>query len=115
MKLPEHPVFIANFSVNMNKSIDGLCLIISGVLGKNPTEPGLYVFLNHARNRVKILYWERNGFCLWYKRLEKEKFKFPPQEGEIIRLEPRQLAWLLAGLDFTKLQGHQRLNYSIFG
>jgi len=45
MHLPEYPVYVANFPVNMNKSIDGLCLTISGVLGKNPTETALYVFL----------------------------------------------------------------------
>jgi len=115
MKFPEYPVYLASFSVDMRKSIDGLCLLVSGMLDKNPIEPALYVFCNKGRNKIKILYWDRNGFCLWYKRLEKEKFKLPIQTGAIYTLESRQLEWLLSGLDFTKLKGHQRLNYSSFG
>jgi transposase len=115
MNLPEYPVYLASFAVDMRKSIDGLCLLVSGGLNKNPTEPALYVFCNKGRNKIKILYWDRNGFCLWYKRLEKEKFKVPIQNGEVFNLEPRQLEWLLSGLDFTKLKGHKRLNYSAFG
>jgi len=114
MHLPEYPVYVANFPVNMNKSIDGLCLTISGVLGKNPTETALYVFFNKSRNRVKIFYWDFNGFCIWHKRLEKEKFKVPSSTSDVFSLEPRQLEWLLSGLDLTKLKGHQRLNYSGF-
>ena len=114
MNFPSHPIYVANFPINMNKSIDGLCLTISGVLGKNPTEPALYVFFNKFYNRVKIFYWDTNGFCVWYKRLEKEKFKVPCLSGETFSLEPCQLEWLLSGLDFTKLKGHKRLEYSIF-
>jgi len=114
MNFPQHPVYVANFPINMNKSIDGLCALVSGVLGKNPTEPALYVFFNKFYNRVKIFYWEQNGFCVWYKRLEKEKFKVPSASDEIFTLEQRQLDWLLAGLDLSKLKAHKRLEYTIF-
>lgn len=114
MNFPSHPIYVANFPINMNKSIDGLCLIISDILGQNPAEPALYVFFNKFYNRVKIFYWDNNGFCVWYKRLEKEKFKVPNLSGKTFSLEPRQLEWLLSGLDFTKLKGHKSLKYTMY-
>ena len=111
----DQKVYLANFAVDMRKSIDGLSLLVSGHLQQNPTNGAWYVFCNRYRNKIKILYWDRNGFCLWYKRLERERFKLPKLNGEVYTLEPHQLEWLLSGLDFTKLQGHQSLQYSAFG
>ncbi|MCX7123083.1 MAG: IS66 family insertion sequence element accessory protein TnpB [Gammaproteobacteria bacterium] len=107
-------VYLASFAVDMRKSIDGLSILVSSHLEQNPTDGALYVFCNRSRNKIKILYWDRNGFCLWYKRLERQRFHLPkPTEG-IYTLEAQQLEWLLSGLDFTCLQGHKRLSYSAF-
>jgi transposase len=57
------------------------------------------------------LYWDHNGFCLWHKRLEKHKFKWPNTRQDVITIGAKQLSWLLAGLDFTS--AHQRLQYSV--
>lgn len=107
-------VYLANFSVDMRKSIDSLSILISDHLAYNPGDGALYVFCNRQRNKIKILYWDHNGFCLWYKRLERERFKLPKQNGEVYTLESRQLEWLLSGLDFTDLKGHERLFYAVF-
>lgn len=64
--------------VDFRKSIDGLSALVELDIKAAVFDPVLFVFLNRARNRVKILYWERNGFCLWLKRLEAERFKAPP-------------------------------------
>lgn len=56
----------------MRKSIDGLAGIVENELELNPLEPALFVFCNRGRDKIKILYWENNGFVLWYKRLEKQ-------------------------------------------
>lgn len=62
------------------------------------------------RNRVKILYWERNGFCLWLKRLESERFKTSPDESdEAIVLSVQELNWLLDGFDLWRNRPHQVL------
>ena len=107
-------VYLASFAVDMRKSIDGLSILVSSHLEQNPTDGALYVFCNRSRNKIKILYWDRNGFCLWYKRLERQRFQLPkPTEG-IYTLEAQQLEWLLSGLDFSRLKGHQRLSYSAF-
>jgi len=107
-------VYLASFAVDMRKSIDGLSILVSSHLAQNPTDGALYVFCNRGRNKIKILYWDRNGFCLWYKRLERQRFKFPKQNEGAYTLEAQQLEWLLSGLDFTQLQGHQRHAYSAF-
>ncbi len=57
-------------------------------------------------------YWERNGFCLWQKRLEKHRFTWPESEREVLELGPRELGWLLEGLDPLQTRGHSRLEYS---
>ena len=72
--------------------------------------PGTFVFLNRSRNRVKILYWERNGFCLWLKRLESERFKTSPHvTDEAIVLSVQELNWLLDGFDLWRNRPHQVL------
>ena len=115
MLLPNKAVYLANFVVDMRKSIDGLSMLVSSHLQKSPGNGGLYVFFNRQRNKVKILYWDRNGFCVWYKRLERQRFKLPKPNYQVYTLETHQLEWLLSGLDFTKLQGHRSLEYSVFG
>lgn len=73
-------------------------------------DPVLFVFLNKLRNRVKILYWERNGFCLWLKRLESERFKTSPDvTDEAIVLTVQELNWMLNGFDLWRNRPHQVL------
>jgi len=62
---------------------------------------------------VKILYWERSGFCMWQKRLEKARFKWPRKaESDVIILSGQQLNWLLDGYDVMRFKPHERLHYS---
>ncbi|MFH6588721.1 IS66 family insertion sequence element accessory protein TnpB [Pseudomonas kulmbachensis] len=73
-------------------------------------DPVLFVFFNKPRNRVKILYWERNGFCLWHKRLESERFKTSPDANDkAIILTVLELNWLLDGFDLWRNRTHQVL------
>jgi transposase len=65
-------------SDDFRKFIDGLAALVELDIKVAVFDPVLFVFLNKPRNRVKILYWERNGFCLWLKRLESERFKTSP-------------------------------------
>ena len=106
-------IFFYTIPVDMRRSIDGLSIIVSQHLNREPTNGALYVFFNKPRDKLKILYWQRNGFYLWYKRLEKERFKVPLSQG-ILMLTFQQLRWLLDGLDYTKVQGHKSLSYKAF-
>lgn len=78
----------------------------------DPFSGHLFVFCNRSQTIIKILYWERNGFCLWQKRLEKHRFKWPENELEVMEIGTRELSFLLEGLDFKMLSPHERLHYS---
>lgn len=108
------PVYLANFVVDMRKSIDGLSVLVVNHFKRNPGDGALYVFLNRRRSKLKVLYFDRSGFALWYKRLERGTFKLPAVDGEVYSLEARQLQWLLDGLEGMNLKGHPVLRYSEF-
>lgn len=89
-------VYLCRHPVDFRKSIDGLSALVEQELELNPFGSALYVFTNRQRNKLKALYWHRNGFCLWYKRAEKEKFAWPREGGEPTQIVTMQeLQWLL--------------------
>ncbi|CAM3385679.1 IS66 Orf2 like protein [Pseudomonas gessardii] len=103
-------VYLYPKSVDFRKSIDGLAALVELDIKVAVFDPVLFVFLNRHRNRVKILYWERNGFCLWLKRLESERFKTSPEPtDEAIVLSVQELNWLLDGFDLWRNRPHQVL------
>ena len=92
------------------KSIDGLAAPVELDIRVAVFNPVLFVFLNKPHNRVKILYWERNGICLWLKRLESERFKISPDvTDEAIVLTVQELNWMLDGFDLWRNRPHQVL------
>jgi len=104
--------FLVLGATDMRKAIDGLALLVSDHLDRDPLSGALYVFCNRSRTIIKILYWDRNGFCLWQKRLERHRFHWPASEAEVLELRPRQLAWLLDGLDPSQVRSHPELHFS---
>lgn len=109
--LPE--VFICLQAIDFRKGINGLAAMVEIELGLSPFAEALYVFSNRRRNQVKILYWERNGFCLWQKRLEQDRFHW--LKGSSARAEKitgQQLNWLLDGYDIARFKPHKTLKYS---
>ena len=93
-------VYLYPKPVDFRKSIHGLAALVELDIKVEVFNPVLFVFLNRTRSQVKILYWERNGFCLWLKRLEAERFKTKPDTGdEAIELTVDELNWLLDGID----------------
>ncbi|WP_229333113.1 IS66 family insertion sequence element accessory protein TnpB [Halomonas sp. KAO] len=103
-------VYLYSKPVDFRKSIDGLSALVELDIKAAVFDPVLFVFLNRARNRVKILYWERNGFCLWLKRLEAERFKVPPEPGDdAIELTAEELNWMLDGFDLWRNKPHKVL------
>jgi len=109
-------VYLCREPVDMRKAMDGLSLLVQEAMALNPFEDALFVFGNRSRDKVKILAWERNGFVLWYKRLEKQQFKWPDQlQGETVELTGQELNWLLDGYDINLMQPHKALFYQSVG
>ncbi len=105
-------VFVQLTPTDMRKSIDGLCGLIVDYFIEKPQSRHLFLFYNQSKNKVKIVYWDRNGFVLHYKRLEQGHFRLKPNEKGILEITPDQLQWLLAGLDFQLMEQFSELNYS---
>jgi transposase len=104
-------VYLCRDIVDFRKGIASLSVLVEGTLELDPFSEHLFVFCNRKRDKVKILYWERNGFCLWQKSLERARFKWPRQAPDsIITLTGQQLNWLLDGLDVMRMQAHERVH-----
>ncbi len=97
-------VFLADQPVDFRKSVNGLCALVSCDWEKNPGDRNVYVFFNKRRNSLKLLYYDGNGFMLWYKRLDRGQFKLTKGYSHRLELDERQLKWLLSGLDFMALK-----------
>lgn len=97
--------------VDFRKSFRGLAAIVEQELEHDPFGGGLYVFTNRQRNKIKCLFWEDNGFVLYYKSLAEEKFHWPGTGDVLMTLTGQQINWLLDGYDISRMQGHKKLHY----
>ncbi len=105
-------IYLHKAPVDFRKGINGLSLLVEQQMQLNPFSQALFVFCNRTRDKIKVLYWQRNGFCLWQKRLEKDKFAWPRKmQEETLLLSEEQWQWLLNGLDIEKMKPHQPLHY----
>ena len=96
----------------MRKQMDGLAVIVKDLLDRNPLSGQLFVFTNRKRDKLKILLWEKNGFVIWYKRLEQHRFPWPKRfDVDELSLSGRQLNWLLDGIDVWTMKPHDELKY----
>ncbi|MFC1746280.1 IS66 family insertion sequence element accessory protein TnpB [Candidatus Riflebacteria bacterium] len=102
-------IFLAIGITDMRKSINGLGQIVVSDFKLELFNSDFFVFCNRRRDIIKILFWDKNGFCIWKKRLEKERFHWPKSQSEVIHIGRNQLSWLLAGLDISK--AHKKLTY----
>lgn len=96
------PIWLYAKPIDFRKQIDGLVLLIADHLLLNPASGQLFLFRNKGVNKIKLLWWDYNGFWLCYKRLEKGRLIFPAMEDKVLELTRDQLNWLLSGLDFLK-------------
>ena len=96
------PIWLYPKPIDFRKQIDGLVLLVADQLHLAPTSGQLFLFRNRTANKIKMLWWDRNGFWLLYKRLEKGRLKFPVAHAEVMELSMDQMGWLLSGLDYTQ-------------
>jgi len=108
MNFTQLRVFLCTTPTSMSFSFDRLMGLAETIFKRNPLSGHLFVFLNRSRNRMKILYWDRDGFCIWYKRLEAGVFQLPASDEQGVELDDQQLSRLLGGLDLRSGRRCQR-------
>ena len=113
-------IYLGQEPVDFRLGINGLSTMVEATLKFDPFSRNLFCFVNRRRNQIKVLYWQRSGFCLWLKRLEEEKFKWPVHlpalerataRPPVVTLTEEQFLWLLEGLDLKHLKPHRALEY----
>jgi transposase len=112
---PQSQIYVYMESIDMRKATNGLITLLVDVFCQNPQTGDLFLFTNKQRNKLKALYWDNNGFVLYYKRLEKGQFKYSKDlQGEKIVITSSQLKALLMGLDFYLLGQYPTEYYQDF-
>jgi len=104
-------VYLYAEPVDMRKSIDGLSLLVEQEMDLAPNMEAIFVFCNRGRDKIKLLCWGRNGFIVWYKRLEKQRFRWP-RSRETLSLTGQELNWLLDGFDIFNNQPHTAVHFN---
>ena len=112
---PAVRIFVATTPTNMHLSFDRLAALAREVIHQDPLSGHLFAFFNRPADRVKILYWDRSGFCLWYKRLERGIFHLPRAGAAALELDAAELTLLLDGLDVSQAKRHARFTPRVGG
>jgi transposase len=103
-------IFLCTEPQDMRRSFDALSLVVRQLLGQDPQSGALYVFVGKRPIRVKVLWWDRNGFCLLYKRLHRALFRLPETTGPgpAVQIDSRMLAELIAGVENARKRAPSR-------
>ncbi len=106
-------IYVYTEPVDMRKAINGLSILLQEAFDKNPQSGDLYLFTNRSRDKVKCLIWDKNGFVMYYKRLERGRFNYSRYitEHEMV-VTKTQLKGLLMGLDFYLMGEDQGNNFN---
>jgi transposase len=91
-------VFVCTQATDMRRSFDGLSEMAKSVIVQNPLSGHLFVFRNKGGDRLKVLYWDRDGLAIWYKRLEKGTFELPAASAASVEITSTELSMLLDGV-----------------
>jgi transposase len=101
--------------VDFRKSINGLTAIIEQSLALDPFAATVYGFTNRRRDRIKLLFWDKNGFWMLLKRLEADRFTWPRRQQAVVEITIEQLQWLLDGIDIDAMKRHPKRSYQMAG
>ena len=107
-------IFFYPKPVDFRKQIDGLAILVADVLSMSPGSGQIFLFRNRQGDKVKVLYWSKNGFWLLYRRLEEGRFSFPETNEIAMSLNLDQFQWLLSGLNLEDYTPRNELNFEYF-
>ena len=100
-------IYIVCGKTDLRKGIDGLASLVQQQFQLDPFTNTLFLFCGRRRDRIKGLYWEKDGFILLYKRLEQGAYQWPRSEAEVRALTPQQYRWLMEGLKVEQPKAHR--------
>lgn len=99
-------IFIATTPIDMRKSFDGMAVLVQQEIKQDVFAGQLFVFTNKQGDKIRLFYWDGNGYCMWYKRLERGVFRIPKITGKSFNVSSQELSLILEGIELTH---HQRL------
>ena len=107
---PTVRIFVSTQPTDMRRSFDGLAMMTRENMGQDPLSGHLFVFFNRRCDRVKIMFWDRSGFCIWYKRLEQGVFRLPQSivKTSNPEVEVSDLSLILEGIDLSSARRRKR-------
>lgn len=105
-------IWLCTLPTDMRKSFTGLMAIAKNQLNENPLNGELFVFINRRQTQIKILYFDRSGYCIWMKKLEEGRFQYPINNANKALLDRTQLTLILEGIDLNKIHQNKRYNHA---
>jgi transposase len=106
-------IFLCTRPTDMRKSFDGLTGLVQQCFGQDPLTGHLFLFVNRRRDRIKILYFDRDGLAIWMKRLEAGTFEMPrAAESDGVELRPTDLVLILSGIDLKSARQRKRYQHA---
>ena len=103
-------LYLCKQPADMRRSFDSLAMMVQCVIKQHPLSGHVFIFRNKRGNCLKLLYWDRDGYAIWYKRLEKGAFNIPMDITEDYCLEHHQLSMMLEGIEFTRIKRKKRFS-----
>ena len=103
-------VFLCLEVADMRRSFDGLAMMTESIIEQDPLSGHLFVFRNRREDRVKVLYWDRDGLAIWYKRLEQGVFHFPFGENGRVEVDADELGMILGGIELSSVKRYKRFS-----
>ena len=105
-------IYLWRLSVDFRKSINGLSAMVQEEMKLDAYSSALFIFGCARRKRIKILYWDKTGFAIWYKKLEEDLFPWPREfTDEVVLLSTKELQWILDGVEYWKIKPHVEKKY----
>jgi len=105
-------IYLCSEPADMRRSFDSLAMMVKNIIRQDPLSGHIFVFSNRRSDRLKLLYWDRDGFAIWYKRLEKGIFSLPKSDESNL-INHRQLSMMLEGIDISYVRLKRRFQLKI--
>ena len=97
-------IFIASVPIDMRLSFDGMASLVQQEIKQDVFTGQLFVFCNRRGDKIRLFYWDGNGYCMWYKRLERGVFRIPKIQGKSFNVSAQELSLILEGIELSHKQ-----------